>query len=658
MKASRSTLILISSISVFALFPVVSALAQKSGRPGKSVIDKNTIVGKIEFAGVRSFPQSDIKKLLLTKENHWYNIFNKRRLSKSSVAADVGTIKRFYGRRGFLFTTVRDSMVVASGNNKAAVIFIVVEGQRTTLSGVSIMGGLKEINGKFDKTLSQFVVGEPINAIRAISGRFILRDIYSDYGYPYARIDNDLALNPDSGQADIMYAVEESLYTVNGKTSIVKTGNTRSGVVLRELVVKPGKGYSRKDILESEQRLYSTGLFKLVNLRRDDSSAETNNDTCRVDFLLSYEERKALFVNGGIGVGREDYFGVVFRLPVQFGHRNLFGTSRKLIVGARPVYQITDPEGPLKSFNPKDLMRKLKLKFIRTTFELNYIEPWLLNYRIPASLRLIYEPYTLKPIFEWRYDRVAGEMTFSRELDRNTIARLNSTIEYLNIRNVPADQQEFYREEGDNQIRRKISLYGERDTRDNIFVPQHGSYSFMGLDYVGGILGGDFTYVKAQFSWSRYQSIMGNNILATRIWAGGLDDLGREGRSSSEDRFFLGGATTVRGFTENRLGPVFVEADDPGDRLGKPKGGRYLLLGNLELRRSLFWRFGGTVFLDAGNTYSYFEDITPISIAFSSGLGMQFFTPIGPLRFDYGIRLKKEFDLGAGSYHLSILYAF
>jgi len=286
------------------------------------------------------------------------------------------------------------------------------------------------------------------------------------------------------------------------------------------------------------------------------------------------------------------------------------------------------------------------------------VEPWPFNLRVPTSLGFTYQPNTLNPVFGYRYDRVAGELSLLRELNRFTTARMNIRTEYIDIKNVPEDQEEAFRQEGDNQIRRKISLYGDRDTRDNLFAPQKGSYSFMGVDYVGDILGGDFHYLKAQFSWSRYQFLTGQNIIATRVWLGWLDDLGREGRSSVEDRFLLGGATTIRGYAENTLGPAFTEADDPGDKLGKPKGGRYMLLGNLEIRRPLFWRFGGTVFVDAGNTYSHIKEITPISIAFSSGMGLQFFTPIGPIRLDYAVRLKKEFDLSAGNIHFSILYAF
>jgi outer membrane protein assembly factor BamA len=268
---------------------------------------------------------------------------------------------------------------------------------------------------------------------------------------------------------------------------------------------------------------------------------------------------------------------------------------------------------------------------------------------------VIWEPYTLNPLPpNYRYDRAAAEAVFSRELDQFTTARLSASTEYINIRNVPPGQAQTYRELGDNRTRRKLLLYIERDSRDNIFVPQKGSYSFVGLDYVGGILKGDFSYLKAQFSWSRYKILIGQNILANRIWLGWLDDRFKSGLSARVDRFNIGGSTTIRGYNEKGLGPVFTSED----LAGKPAGGRYLIITNLELRRPLFWRFGGTVFLDAGNTYARIKEITPLSIRFSAGMGLQFFTPIGPIRFDYAMRLKKQFDLGAGLYHLSILYAF
>ncbi|MEE9554626.1 MAG: BamA/TamA family outer membrane protein [candidate division Zixibacteria bacterium] len=663
MTVSRSISILITNISfLFALGFCSDIRGQEDVSYNERTKFERPLVKKVLFNGVKSFDRNEINKLLYTKPNHWYNLFGKRELSRSNVRYDTGIIKRYYNRRGFLFTIAMDSTIV-DDNRNATVTFFVDEGIQTYLSGIEISGGLAEINGKFNKTLEQFKTGEPVNESKVLAGRFTLRDIYHDSGYPFAKVDSRYEFDEDSVNAFVHYVVSESLLTYNGQTSLTKEGYTNTNVIMRELVNDPSMIYSKKKMIESERRLLSTGLFKYLSLMRDDNSVKLENDTCSVDFVLNYEERKRNQANLGLGIGQEEDFEVVFKVSGRWGIRNINGTGRQMYIKPRLLLQVTDPQGSVKNLNISDFIRKkLSFRFIKIPIEINYIEPWFLSRRLPLTVKLTWEPKTLnKRIrdFEYRYDRIAGEIVIINELDRFTTARLSVATEYLNIIDVPPDQQEAYRAEGDNQIRRKISLYGERDTRDNFFVPQHGSYSFIGMDYVGGVLGGDFGYFKAQFSWSRYQILIGENILATRFWLGWLDDMGENGRSSAEDRFMLGGATTIRGYTENSLGPVFTEADDPGgDKVGKPKGGRYIGLGNIELRRSLFWRFGGSVFLDAGNTYSNFNHITPLSVAFSSGLGMQFFTPIGPIRIDYAVRLKKELDLGEGNLHLSILYAF
>jgi outer membrane protein assembly factor BamA len=174
---------------------------------------------------------------------------------------------------------------------------------------------------------------------------------------------------------------------------------------------------------------------------------------------------------------------------------------------------------------------------------------------------------------------------------------------------------------------------------------------------VGHYLGGDFNFMKGEFSWSRYKILFGENILASRFKIGVLEELGDNGNSAIDDRFKLGGAKTVRGYAENDLGPKWTTEEAP-TLAGLPKGGKLLLLTNIELRRSLFWRLGGTVFMDAGNVFYDIKNFKFNNLQATSGLGLQFFTPIGPIRFDYAFKLKEKLDLGDYAYHLTLLYAF
>jgi outer membrane protein insertion porin family len=648
-RASLSILTLISSINI--LFLAAPAPAQESG--AEPVSFRRRIVEDVRLEGIRAFSESDIKKLLYTRPNRWYNVFKKRELSRSDINLDEALIKRFYQRRGYLFTEV-SSEIERVSDNKAMVTFRIDEGRLTYLDSIGLNGGLDEINRRFNRILNDFDKGRPVDLEKVNSGGFRLRDLYYNNGYPYARIYSRQAFNFDSTWVEITYVVEESVFAVNDQTVIVDNTYTRPFVIKREIVAKPKKRYSQKDVVDSEQRLYSLGMFRLVNLRRNDTTAVIINDTCHVGFNLSLRERQSYFVNFGFGLGRDEEFPLVLRSSALWGNRNLFGTGRKLIAAVRPQFQIANAKGDLAAFNLSDLGRDLRLSFVRSTFELNYITPWTFRWRVPLTARVFYEPYTLQRAkredeLSYRYDRIAGEVFFTREIDRFTLARVTANTEYVNIRAIPPEQEDaFRRERGDNPIRRRVMLHGERDTRDNIFVPQKGSFSFVGVDFVGGPLGGDFSYIRSQFMWSRFNRFAGQNILASRIWLGYIDDRFEGGNSSPDDRYTIGGANTIRGYRLNSVGP----------QPPKPVGGRYMLLGNIEIRRPLFWRFGGTAFFDAGNSYARVEEITPISVRFGTGLGVQFFTPIGPIRLEYAVRLQKEFDLGAGLYHLSILYAF
>jgi outer membrane protein insertion porin family len=650
MKEFRSTLILISSISFFLLFPQLLSAQRVVERVNEEPSYKRPIVTRVELNGVKAFGQGEIKKLLYIKPNHWYNFLKKRYLSKSNIRIDETTIKRFYMRRGYLFTQVQ-SDISYSNNNKAVVTFYVDEGKQTNLKGVALVGGLEPINRKFDSQLATLKIGKPINAEDVTSNGFKLRDLYADNGHPYAIDSSRYEFYNDSTQAAITYAVAESVFTLNDTTQVTTNLMTEPHVIYREIVARTGKMYRQKDVTSSEQRLYTTGLFKFVNMHRNDSTAIIINDTCHVGFDLGLAERKQYFVGLGVGMGTQQNFDLVLRTFGQWGIRNISGTGHGLVMSVRPYFQVTDKNGNLSGLHISDLGKKLKFTIISAATEIDYITPWVFKWRVPITAKLIYEPYTYNPIPEtpFRYDRISGEAVFSRQLDRFTTAHLTAHTEYVRIRNISPQQAPFLREEGENQIRRILQLYTERDTRDNFLVPQKGSYSFGGTEYVGGILGGDFSYYKLQFSWSRYNLFTGSNVLATRIWLGWLNDMFKNGKSAQTDRFMVGGATTIRGYTNRDLGPIVD---------GEPYGGRYLMAGNIELRRPLFWRFGGTVFVDGGNAYSHFSDITPLSIRFSTGMGIQFFTPIGPIRLDYAVRMKKQFDLGAGLFHFSILYAF
>src|SRR5208337_5391853 len=116
------------------------------------------------------------------------------------------------------------------------------------------------------------------------------------------------------------------------------------------------------------------------------------------------------------------------------------------------------------------------------------------------------------------------------------------------------------------------------------------------------------------------------------------------------ERFFLGGRTTVRGYDQDTLGPKGVD--------GTPLGGDAFLMGNFELRTDVGRGFGIVTFVDTGNVFDKIQDMSLTSLKFTTGLGLRYNTPVGPIRVDYGIKLSRQSGESHGALHFSIGQAF
>jgi outer membrane protein insertion porin family len=116
------------------------------------------------------------------------------------------------------------------------------------------------------------------------------------------------------------------------------------------------------------------------------------------------------------------------------------------------------------------------------------------------------------------------------------------------------------------------------------------------------------------------------------------------------ERFFLGGRSTVRGFKQDNLGPKGLQ--------GTPVGGNVFLLGNLELRFSLTKKWRIVTFFDTGAVWLDGEDVNIEDLRYTAGAGIQYNTPVGPIRFDYGRKLDREAGESSGEFHFSIGHAF
>jgi outer membrane protein assembly factor BamA len=164
------------------------------------------------------------------------------------------------------------------------------------------------------------------------------------------------------------------------------------------------------------------------------------------------------------------------------------------------------------------------------------------------------------------------------------------------------------------------------DTRDNPLNATRGSLYSSSLQWAPDRLGSQFRFLKYVGQAYRFQNVQGV-VLASAARLGLVGPLGGQELITSE-RFFAGGARTVRGVDENSLGPR--------DFFGDPAGGESMLILNQEARVPVYKWLHGVGFIDAGNVFPTIRDLKLNDLAGSVGFGIRLNTPFALLRADYG----------------------
>ncbi len=543
-----------------------------------------------------------------------------------------------YLREGYLAVRVMESFEMLE-DSSARIRIEVIEGIRFMLGPVDYLGdipnNLRKQLGNPTKLMRR---KGPVNLFHLRRVRSNLKELFANNGYPFALIDYLVDTAQAIGEqhfTPIHFNIVTDSLVHFGSVEITGAKVFGEGVAARELKIKPGALYRRKDIQDSQRRLLRSGYFTTIRLRvKDSSETGSKYNRLRPDFSIRVKEKRPQFVTLRGGVAQDSVRDLVWEQSIGWGKRNLFG-SRRIELSAEGV------------FVPHDEV------LLSHTYRVRYVEPWFLHIRMPLSLSAELEPGVKSQLQPFRIQRWRIDAETRFEKRRKLRAVLGAQYEAVKVFDIePAALADFREQEGIS-VRRK--LYGSirRDSRDDFFVPHRGTVTEGKVDFFGGFLGGDANFVRIEGSWAKFQPFWKSVIRATRIKFGFAEPLNLGEEVPAIDRFFIGGANTIRGFSTDELGPRSDSAD-------VSRGSEFYLIFNEELRFPIFKKFWGSMFFDAGNGWEGLDDpkISFKQAAYSYGVGIQYLSPAGPLRIDYARRIRTRGIPFNDRLHLTILYAF
>jgi outer membrane protein insertion porin family len=246
------------------------------------------------------------------------------------------------------------------------------------------------------------------------------------------------------------------------------------------------------------------------------------------------------------------------------------------------------------------------------------------------------------------FDLRAGK-ELSEYLSGGTVYRL----EEIELDNFASDvSSELLKEQGKNTIS-SLSFNLTHDSRDDVFNPTRGLVLGGTIDVAGGFLGGDKDYYRFKTKTSYDVPVKGGSVLEFRLRTGIMDSYGDSTYVPVYERFYAGGAYTIRGYNERKVGPL-----DPSS--GDPIGGNSMVVGNIEYTVPVVDFIKVAAFFDVGNVWAEMSEFGQGDYKSGAGLGLRVKTPIGPLNLDYGYPLNEEpgEEERSGKFYFSISRSF
>jgi outer membrane protein assembly complex protein YaeT len=539
----------------------------------------------LRFSGNAAVGTRELRQAMVTRARPWYTPWRRLpELDPVVLGADLERLRRLYEAR------ITHDVEVASDDRVTVVISIEErEPVRVERVDVALEGALlpeperRRLLAALPLAPGQIFAADAYDRTLAV-----LRGHYRERGFARVEVAKRAEVDLERHAAVVAYRVESGPPSVFGAVRVEGTEALDPRIVRRELAFEPDEPFAQSRLDRTRANLRALNLFNTIRI-----DEEAGGDG-RVDLRLRLREAPPREIRLGVGYSTDEQV----RGLASWRNYNFLGGARQLGFSARASV----------------IERALTADFLQPHF------PGASN----RTRLLLSEQLEDEDTYDLNRARV------SPRLEWQATARLTGFAFYRAEYDALSDVAPAVRARLPGAAPRHSSLSGvgvgaDWDQTDDLADPGRGWVAGATVEPVGGVLGGDFAFLRLIAEGRLYQPLGGRLLGALRLRMGTADVLDGTGEVPLFERFYAGGINSVRGYGRRRVGPL---VDD------EPIGGRSLVETSIELRHPITESFGAAVFLDGGQvsleTFTFpFDDLR-----YGSGFGVSYRSPVGPLRVD------------------------
>jgi outer membrane protein insertion porin family len=602
-------------------------------------------IKQINIVGNKAFSDGNLRDQLKLTTPGWFTWYTKAdQYSKQKLAGDIESLRSYYLDRGYLEMQIESTQVSITPDKKDIYITINInEGEKYTVSDIKLDGEMFGMQADL-AALVQLKKGDVYSGTKLTDSTKKISERLGNFGYAFANVNANPNVDREKKEVAFTIMVDPGKRVYVRHINIAGNTKTRDEVIRREFRQFEDSWYDGEKIKLSRDRVDRLGYFKEVTIE----TPEVPNSTDQIDVNMKVEEKPTGNIMIGAGFSQTDKLSLTGSISQEnaFGSGNTVGIE----VNTSSRYRTIAVSQTNPYFTDDGISRTYEV-FLRT------IRP---------------SAYTTG---DYRVKTIGGSVKFGvpfSELDRVFFGVGIENTKVDTDSSSPSLYRQYVRDFGSGTGAKgcdvvndgtcgigtatttsfPLTVAWQRDSRDSALVPTKGVYQRANLELSGV---GTLKYYRATYQHQYFQPFWSN--AATLAWNGEVDyGKGFGGKPYPIFKnYYAGGIGTVRGYEASSLGNL-------KDQYGDSMGGASRLIANVELQfpfpgsgqdRSLRW----FTFVDGGNVFADGERIKINDLRYSTGFGISWISPIGPLKLSYGKPLNAktgdkaqnfQFQLGTG----------